>query len=209
MKKGKERAPGWLSNVVFLVVLPLASIGVFWLVNREPGTIELKYGELKQLLQAPGVTFQNVRIDPSEIRGELITRDPVLDGKDNAELAPAAIGFRTSRLGLQFDQSLQALLDKHVGPGYRGGEDDKDGKNGKAGRANRSGSPAKDSEVKGNVAPGETDKKNFKMEGGWGALPAKARAKAREDIARKFPANYRQAIEEFTRKQASRSSNNK
>ena len=63
--------------------------------------------------------------------------------------------------------------------------------------------------MKGTTAPGLTDKKHFKTEGGWGALPAKARAKAREDIARKFPANYRLAIEEFTRKQASRTTPNK
>ena len=51
--------------------------------------------------------------------------------------------------------------------------------------------------------------KNLKNEGGWGALPPKARAKAREDIARKFPTHYKNAIEEFTRKQASRTAPNK
>src|SRR5262249_49552226 len=82
------------------------------------------YGELKQVLKSPGVSFQNVRVEPSEIRGEITTRDPVIDGKDNSEQTQT-VSFRTSRLGLQFDQDLQELLDKHVGPAYQGGEDDK------------------------------------------------------------------------------------
>src|SRR5262249_31592063 len=110
---------------LFLLVLLPVSLGVFWMVNREPSTITLKYGELKQVLRSPGVTFQNVRVDPTEIRGEIVTRDPVIDGKDNGEQTQSPVPFRTSRLGLQLDQDLQNLLDKYVGPGYQGGEDDK------------------------------------------------------------------------------------
>lgn len=96
-------------------------------------------------------------------------------------------------------------MEEQQGGGGGGGGSESD----KSGKSNKSSSPAQDSRVKGETAPGEVDKKNFKTEGGWGALPPKARAKAREDIARKFPAHYRAAIEEFTRKQASRTAPNK
>ncbi len=123
-KRGKDRGPAWLGNVLLLLVLPLASLGMLWLVNREPGTVVLKYGELKQLLKSPGISFENVRVDPSEIRGKIITRDPSIDGKDNPEVVQP-VEFRTSRLGLQYDDTLLKLLDERIGPGYQGGEDDK------------------------------------------------------------------------------------
>lgn len=72
------------------------------------------------------------------------------------------------------------------------------------GKGNQPSGPADDSVVKGSTAPGEVDKKRFKNQGGWGALPPKARARAKDIIARDFPAHYRQAIEEYTRKQATR-----
>jgi len=66
-------------------------------------------------------------------------------------------------------------------------------------------SPANDSSVKGATAPGEVDRKVFSKNGAWGLLPDKQRAKAKELITREFPAHYRQAIEEYTRKAAARS----
>ena len=66
-------------------------------------------------------------------------------------------------------------------------------------------SPADDSRVKGETAPGEVTKKVFSKNGAWGMLPDKQRAKAKDLITREFPAHYRQAIEEYTRKAAARS----
>lgn len=103
------------------------------------------------------------------------------------------------------DDLIKKIEEQQGGGGGGGGSDSK----GKSNKNNKSSSPAQDSSVKGETAPGATDKKNLKNEGGWGALPPKARAKAREDIARKFPAHYKNAIEEFTRKQASRTAPNK
>jgi len=121
-KRGKDRG-SWLSFIVFLA-LPLAFLSAYYVLHREPGNVALKYGELKQVLQSPGTTFQGVKIDPTEVRGEIVTRDAILDGKDNPEKVQT-VGFRASRHGLQFDQGLQALLDKHVGAAYQGGDDDK------------------------------------------------------------------------------------
>src|SRR5438046_563169 len=103
------------------MVLLLLTIGVNWMTNREAASISLKYGEFKQLLHDPGVTFQNVIVYPSEIRGEVVTRDPVTGG-DASELVKT-VAWRTSRLGLETDADLQDLLRSRVGPGYRGAED--------------------------------------------------------------------------------------
>lgn len=78
------------------------------------------------------------------------------------------------------------------------------GGGGAAGQANRSTSPANDSRIKGTTAPGKVDPKKFDKEGNWGDMPPRARAKAKDLIAREFPAHYRAAIEEFTRKGANR-----
>src|SRR5438067_1300898 len=81
-KRGKDRRPPWLSSTTWLLVLLLAGSVVFWFFSREPTAINLKYGELTQILQAkdPAVRFLNVRAGHAEIRGELRTDDLVSDG---------------------------------------------------------------------------------------------------------------------------------
>ncbi|MGQ0633129.1 MAG: hypothetical protein ACT4QC_00850 [Planctomycetaceae bacterium] len=78
------------------------------------------------------------------------------------------------------------------------------GGGGAGGAANRSSGPAGDSGVKGSTAPGHVDPKKITPGGEWGNLPPRVRARAKELIAREFPAHYRTAIEEFTRKGANR-----
>lgn len=81
----------------------------------------------------------------------------------------------------------------------------KGGKGGANGNNNhRPAGPADDSVIKGSTAPGTVDPKKFAPGGEWGDLPARARARAKDLIAREFPAHYRTAIEEFTRKGANR-----
>ena len=67
-----------------------------------------------------------------------------------------------------------------------------------------SGSPAPDSIVKGAKAPGNVDRKNLKREAGWGALPPKEEARAKNLLNRNFPAHYRRAVEEYLKKIAGR-----
>jgi hypothetical protein len=78
------------------------------------------------------------------------------------------------------------------------------GGGGAGGQANRSTAPASDSVVKGSTAPGTVDPKKLDKQGTWGDLPPRARQRAKDLIAREFPAHYRTAIEEFTRKGANR-----
>jgi hypothetical protein len=58
--------------------------------------------------------------------------------------------------------------------------------------------------IKGATAPGKVDPKDVKNQGEWGDLPPKARAKAKDQIARKFPAHYSDVIDEYTKKAANR-----
>lgn len=70
--------------------------------------------------------------------------------------------------------------------------------------ANESAAPADDSRVKGTTAPGETDDKKFGKEGRWGDLPEKQQTAAKNLINREFPSHYRQAIETYFKKLATR-----
>lgn len=81
------------------------------------------------------------------------------------------------------------------------------GGGGDGGAQNQSAQGANDSRVKGATAPGKVDPKKLKPEGGWGSLPPKSRARAKDLIARDFPAHYRQAIEAYTKKVANRPAN--
>jgi hypothetical protein len=71
-------------------------------------------------------------------------------------------------------------------------------------RGNQSSSPAQDSYVGGTKAPGEVDKKEIGRKDGWGDLPDKAQAAAKNMINRQFPFHYRQAVEEYLKRIAQR-----
>src|SRR5262249_21296505 len=87
--------------------------------NREPAGLTLKYGELKQILQDPTVTFQKVKVGRAEIRGEILTRDPTSDGDKNSPHSEAK-SFHAPRTGLELDTELQSLLDERIGAAYQG-----------------------------------------------------------------------------------------
>lgn len=72
---------------------------------------------------------------------------------------------------------------------------------------NRSSNPAQDSTIKGRTAPGEVDAKDIGTKGGWGSLPPKEAARAKNLINRQFPVHYRQAVEEYFKKLAKRRGN--
>ncbi len=69
---------------------------------------------------------------------------------------------------------------------------------------NQSNAPANDSTLKGATAPGEIDPKQFKKQGGWGSLPPKEEARAKNLVNQQFPAHYRQAVEQYFKKLANR-----
>ena len=71
-------------------------------------------------------------------------------------------------------------------------------------RKNQSNSPAKESTVKGAPAPGNVDHKNLANRGGWGNLPEKEQAAAKQYAEKNYPPHYSKIIEEYRKKMAER-----
>ncbi len=61
------------------------------------------------MLQAPDVSFRNVKVGRTEIRGDITTRDKT-SGGDAADGEPKIYGFRSSRIGIDHDEQLLPLL---------------------------------------------------------------------------------------------------
>ena len=97
------------------------------------------------------------------------------------------------------DELIKKMEDQSSGGGGGSGK-------GQAGKGNQSNNAAQDSRVKGSTAPGEVDKKKTKPGANWGNLQDKERAKVKNLISRDFPAHYRQTIEEYFKKLATRDS---
>src|SRR5262245_66489722 len=129
-KRTPERGRWWLNQNPLLWLLLLLVLPLVWLYRADPAAVTLGYGEFKQVMQAPGVRFQDVKVGKAEIRGNLLLRDQV-SGPERKEPAetPAgdsvpSISFRTVRQGLETDLELQKLLDQHLGVAYKADEDD-------------------------------------------------------------------------------------
>src|SRR5262249_9276182 len=124
-KRGKDRGRIWLTSSPWLLVLLLLAVGAFWFFNREPSSITLHYGQLKQILEAPapGVSFQNVKVGRTEIRGEIKTTDPESDGEHDGK-SVVVKPFRTSRIGFEGDTRMLELLNERVGPNHQGEEEE-------------------------------------------------------------------------------------
>jgi cell division protease FtsH len=125
-----ERGRFWIGSNPLLLLLLLLLLPLVWLYRADPATLTLGYGEFKQVLQAPGVSFHDVKVGKTEIRGKLVLRDTV-SGPAKKEPPDAAAGdtvpvilFRTPRQGLETDDKLQSLLDEHLGSAYQADEDD-------------------------------------------------------------------------------------
>ena len=97
----------------------------------------------------------------------------------------------------RLDEIIKKIEEQQGGGGGGGGGDGPS-------NSNSSGGPAGDSRVKGSTAPGEVDERDIGRKSGWGSLPPKEQAKARNLIDRELPPHYRAAIEEYLRKLAKR-----
>ncbi len=124
-KKGKNTKRHWLLTGPWFFLFLLGALMVYWILNREPTTLSLKYGEFIEILSGtrdnPAVSMK-IRVDHPVISGEIVTIDPVTDGDKN-QPRTRVIPFRTQRLGLENDQGLHALL-KAAGVSYQGAEEE-------------------------------------------------------------------------------------
>ncbi len=86
----------------------VAAVAIVLLVNvfypRESSVVTVGYGNFKQMLQAPGTHFQNVRVGPTAIRGEVAVSDRVSGVPEGAPAPPTTFAFRTSRVGVVDDR---------------------------------------------------------------------------------------------------------
>ena len=108
-------------------------------------------------------------------------------------------GEKTQKVEEEIIESLDEIIKKIEQQQSSGG-----GGGGQGGNQNESGGPANDSSVKGAKAPGEVDKKDIGNKAGWGTLPPKRAAEAKNVINRNFPSHYREAIEQYFKKLANR-----
>lgn len=83
-------------------------------------------------------------------------------------------------------------------------EQAKGGGGGKGQQQQQAQQPAIEARVKGSTAPGEVDQRDIGHKSGWGALPPKEQAKAKNLIDRELPPHYRNAIEQYLKKLATR-----
>jgi len=97
------------------------------------------------------------------------------------------------------DKIIKKKEEEQQGGGGGGGEG-----SAKGAKGNQPNGAAQDSVIKGSTAPGEVDDKKIGVKSGWGSLPPKEAARAKNLINRKFPTHYRQAIEQYFKKLAKR-----
>src|SRR5262249_22330187 len=99
----------------------IAAVVIVILINilypREPNVVTVGYGNFKQMLQAPGAHFQNVRVGATAIHGEVAVADRISGQSDGVPPPPTTFAFRTSRVGVVDDRELFPLLDRYA-PGY-------------------------------------------------------------------------------------------
>ncbi len=126
-KKLKEsnRWRRWLVPWLILTLLPL--VFLVWFYGREPVAVQLKYGELIQILNASrsghSVALRKVQVHRNEIRGEIAATDRAT-GIDSADHHTQTLVFRTPRVGLEDDAGLYALLKSAAGSNFQGSEEE-------------------------------------------------------------------------------------
>jgi cell division protease FtsH len=128
-KSKKDRRRPWHNSATWLILAILILGGILWYFNREPGAIPLKYGELVEILKAkdPGLSFQNVKIGRTEIRGEMITEDPTSGGDGKPHVVTRH--FRTTSIGPESNRELLHLFQERLGPAYQFEEEESAFKN--------------------------------------------------------------------------------
>ena len=137
VQKARKEKPKWyVSRPPILIALALLVGSVVWALNWEPQSKELSQGELKSIVSAedPGLTFTSVIVGKTEIRGEMITTDPVTkatkasSGKEEEKAAEGKknqitnkIPFRTPII-LGADMELLEKLNEAAGTAVKAEE---------------------------------------------------------------------------------------
>jgi hypothetical protein len=162
------------------------------LVNHTPD-VPVRYFTLAGLMQSDLEALRDESLDEISRKMKDVER----------RLTLGRTGPKVRKVEDEIVASLDELI-KKIEQQQGGG-----GGGGQGGPGNQPNDAARDSSVKGSTAPGNVDKKKVKTEGGWGSLPDKSRARAKDQITRDFPANYRDAVEQYFKKLATRTEEGK
>jgi hypothetical protein len=101
------------------------------------------------------------------------------------------------------DKLIEEMEKQQGGGGGGGGGSPGQGGQGGDPQGTQSSSPATQSKAAEGKGPGDVQRRNIGEKSGWGDLPPKEREAALQQIGRDFPAHYRDAIEQYFRRQAS------
>ncbi|REJ83301.1 MAG: hypothetical protein DWQ34_25505 [Planctomycetota bacterium] len=151
--------------------------------------VPLRYSTVAELMQHDLAALQERSLDEVSRQMRDVER----------RLALGRSGEKVQRVEEKIITTLDEIIEKieqQQGGGGGGGSGTP--------RGNQSSNPAQDSYVGGATAPGEVDKKDIGREDGWGDLPDKAQAAAKNLINQQFPFHYRQAVEEYLKRIAQR-----
>ncbi len=151
--------------------------------------VPVRYSTVAELMQADLEMLREKSLD--EVARQM--RDV------ERRLALGRPGEQTQRVEERIITTLDEIIEKieqQQGGGGGGGQGSP--------RGNQSSSPANDSYVGGATGPGEVEKKDTGRKDGWGDLPEKAQASAKELLDQQFPFHYRQAVEEYLKRLAQR-----
>ncbi len=124
-QKGKERKRNrWVRYSPWLGIFLILTLVAAWFFHWEPAAVNLPYSQFETMLRDPSITFKNVKVRPSDIRGEIVTHDRVLGDPEKA-VHETVLAFRTPRGGMEYDttdlkKTLQAA-------GVAFGAEDEDG----------------------------------------------------------------------------------
>ncbi len=99
----KERKRNrWVSHSPWLGIFLILTLAVLWFVHWESPGVTLPYSQFETILHDPSVTFKNVKVRPSDIRGEIVTHDRVCGDADHP-IHETSVSFRTPRGGMEYD----------------------------------------------------------------------------------------------------------
>src|SRR5579871_5269318 len=124
-RKGPDRGRSWLGSNPLLLLLFLLALPLLFMFRSDSGGTPLGYGEFKQVLQAPGVLFRDIKVGATDLHGKMILNDHYSGAKSaDYNPNPEEKVFRVSRQGLILDDDMPRLLDKFAGGAYQADEDE-------------------------------------------------------------------------------------
>ncbi|NQV25805.1 MAG: hypothetical protein HQ518_15715 [Rhodopirellula sp.] len=157
------------------------------LLLENTSDVPVRYSAVAELMKADLAKLKEKSLDEvSRMMSDVERRLKLGRGGAKVQKTEEEIVARLDELIKKLEQQQQSQSQSQSGSGQAPAE------------------PLPDSIIKGSTAPGEVDQRDIGKKAGWGALPPKQQTKARNLIDRELPPHYRNAIEQYLRKLATR-----